>query len=215
MSVSDLAMQKRRLRGAMLARLAGVGDVRVSAGRALCLELTKSALWRDAARVALFVSRADEIDTEPLLERALEEARPLLLPRVARKSVLEFAVVRRLARLRVGRFGIMEPPAEAPASDLAAGDLVLVPGLAFDRQGGRLGRGVGYYDRALARFSSSGHRPRLVGVGFSFQLIEQVPMDGHDVRMDGVATESAITAIRRDGLIGSSEAGCHEGGDRE
>ncbi|MEZ4333445.1 MAG: 5-formyltetrahydrofolate cyclo-ligase [Myxococcota bacterium] len=200
MSDADLAMYKRRLRQEMLARLASFSDVRATAGRALAAGLTRSESWRRADRLALFMSRRDEIDTTPLLERAFEARRPVLLPRMADESVLEFVVVPDLGGLQPGRFGILEPSREAPTSELMAGDLVLVPGLAFDAQGGRLGRGVGYYDRVFARYPNAHEGPIRIGVGFCFQLIERVPMADHDVRMDGFASESGTILFGPSGL---------------
>lgn len=189
---SDLISRKRRIRREMRARLKSAFDARQSAGRALAVGLTRAVPWHRAARLALFVSRPDEIDTEPLLERAFDGHRPVLLPRMTGASSLEFVEVPDLEGLRPGGFGILEPPRDAPATELVGGDLVLVPGMAFDREGGRLGRGVGYYDRLFARCASACERPVRIGVGFSFQLVERVPMADHDVRMDGFASESGI-----------------------
>jgi 5-formyltetrahydrofolate cyclo-ligase len=72
-------------------------------------------------------------------------------------------------------------------------DLLVVPGLAFDARGGRLGRGGGHYDRLLAaRSGQKGHRPVLLGLGFEFQIVERVPTAAHDVRLDIVVTEERV-----------------------
>jgi 5-formyltetrahydrofolate cyclo-ligase len=121
--------------------------------------------------------------------RALDEAKPVLLPRIAATGSLEFAALGDPLALREGRMGILEPPCALPPQSLDPDDLVLVPGLAFDREGGRLGRGGGYYDRALAVGRGAELRPLLIGVGFSYQLVERVPMGELDVRLDGVVSE--------------------------
>lgn len=215
MSDANLTEQKRRLRREMLGRLSASDVSRLPAGRALAERISRSPVWRQAERLVLFASRTDEIPLEVLLATAVADVRPLLLPRMVGDSDLEFAVVDDLANLRAGRFEVLEPPADASSSELAAGDLVLVPGLAFDRKGGRLGRGVGYYDRALARTARSDRRPLLIGVGFSFQLIEQVPMDDHDVRMDGVANESTFIVFREQALVAGRELEPKERSGRE
>lgn len=89
-----------------------------------------------------------------------------------------------------GRFGVLEPPAGAPEEAPAVGDAVVVPGVAFDRAGGRLGRGGGHYDRAFPPGAPGA--PLLVGFAHAFQLVECVPSDSHDRRMDAIVTERGM-----------------------
>lgn len=181
--------EKAALRRAMRLRLARLRpEESLAAGQALDDRLGLDPAWRRARWIALFVARADEISTAPLLERACAGSR-LVLPRVGLDRALEFCPVADLDALSSGAFGILEPPPAAPAVRLDERDLVVLPGLAFDREGGRLGRGGGYYDRALARPLDLRRRPFLVGVGHWFQLIDRVPMTSLDVRVDLVATD--------------------------
>ena len=129
--------------------------------------------------------------TREILEAVLASDRVLLLPRVV-ASRLEFAAVADLKTLNRGRFGVLEPGAASRPVQLAPSDLVFVPGMAFDRRGGRLGRGGGHYDRA---FPPAFEAPVLIGIGFSLQLIESVPMGPHDRRVDGVITEVGVARI--------------------
>lgn len=109
----------------------------------------------------------------------------IALPRVEGEHLI-FHAVPALERLTTGRFGIREPDPDAAVQVLPdEGDTILVPGLAFDRRGGRLGRGGGFYDRFLERWPNAFR----VGVAFSSQLIESVPCEAHDVRVDAVVTE--------------------------
>ena len=85
--------------------------------------------------------------------------------------------------------------ADRPGESLCGIDLVLVPGIAFDRFGGRVGKGAGYYDRALAPLDKQS-RPALLGLGFALQLTQRVPMTTHDVYLDAVVTESAWIKAR-------------------
>jgi 5-formyltetrahydrofolate cyclo-ligase len=87
-----------------------------------------------------------------------------------------------------GRYGIPAPPDARPAVPLAAGDVIVVPALALDAAGRRLGRGGGHYDRALAAVSG----PLLVGVGYDWQLVGEVPAGPEDRRVDMVATETHL-----------------------
>ncbi len=89
--------------------------------------------------------------------------------------------------LKQGVYGIMEPdPEKAEEADVSLLEAVVVPGVAFDRHGGRMGYGGGFYDRFLAGLD---RLPFLVGVGFSMQVVEHVPLEPHDIRLDGIVTE--------------------------
>jgi 5-formyltetrahydrofolate cyclo-ligase len=137
--------------------------------------------WQSAPCVCAFsalVGEPDVLDSWP-------DGKRIALPRVEGDD-LKFHWVAGRAELQPGRFGILEPAAEAPA----AGDdfdLILVPGMAFDLRGGRLGRGRGFYDRFLR--TALGLR---VGVCFEDQIVDDVPSEAHDLRMDFVITPSAI-----------------------
>jgi len=95
--------------------------------------------------------------------------------------------------LRPGRLGILEPAASAPVRTLGPHDVVLVPGVAFDQQGHRLGRGAGCYDAAFPPGAAS---PALLfGIAYEFQIVESVPHDSRDRRVDGIVTERTIRRI--------------------
>lgn len=106
-----------------------------------------------------------------------------VFPRMAGESL----VFHRGERFTEGRFGIMEPHASSEIMTPSMMTGVLVPGLAFDKNGGRLGRGKGYYDRALSSFGGL-----TVGLGFSAQLIERVPAEKWDVPLDAIVTEESV-----------------------
>lgn len=193
MMTADSSTEKRRLRRVARALLEQVTPAQARAvGVSVAEFLVQSDFWRATSRIGLFLSRADEVDTSFLLRRALDDGKQALLPRITAAGSLEFALLGNLDRLRMGRFGILEPPPDRPAVRLDGHALVLVPGLAFDRDGGRLGRGGGYYDRALALDHGVALRPLLIGVGFSFQLVERVPMTALDVRLDGVVSDLGL-----------------------
>ncbi len=124
-------------------------------GAAMARALTALPAWQAAPAVLAFAALPDEPDTLPLLRAALAAGKRLYLPRVAGKA-LETVPVRDLAALAPGAYGIREPA--GPAAPLPPGALALVPCLAMDAHGVRLGRGGGYYDRFLAGFAG----PRLV-----------------------------------------------------
>ena len=111
-----------------------------------------------------------------------------LMPRV-RGRRLEFVAVRNWDDLRAGAFGVLQPSAGRDAQRLLARDVVVLPGLAFDRIGGRLGRGQGYYDRT---FAAAAPTPLRIGACYDFQLVERVPHGSHDRRVDAIVTERGM-----------------------
>lgn len=186
---TDLAAEKRALRSAMRERLAAVTPARrAEAGAAIAERLVRSEFWEPAGDVVLFWPRTDEVDLRGLIDRLHGSGRRVLLPRVVPNGRLEFAAYPGASGLRAGPFGILEPPGDS-AIRLGPGSVVIVPGLAFDRSGGRLGRGGGYYDRTLADRGTEPPSPFLVGVGFSFQLVARVPMMQCDTRLHGFVDE--------------------------
>lgn len=148
----------------------------------VCNRVRGCAPWTVARTVLLYHPLADEVDVRPLLQAALDDGKQVLLPVVVGDDLLlrSYAGPNQMA---VGAFGILEPTGDvfAPAGYDRI-DLVVVPGMAFDSDGHRLGRGRGYYDRLLPRIRHA----RRVGVCFPFQLVEQVPSEVHDVVMDQV-----------------------------
>ena len=153
--------------------------------------LTRDA-FRRARSVMAYASFGSEVDTSVLCETVLREGKLLLLPRVDKTlDAIRVYEVRDLARdLEANRWGIREPRpgvcAEIPAADL---DFVFVPGVAFDVRGGRLGYGKAYYDHLLAASMEAGASPTLVAGAFAVQIVDEVPMEPHDIRIPMIVTE--------------------------
>jgi 5-formyltetrahydrofolate cyclo-ligase len=185
---AELAAAKRRLRDRLVARRRAVTpETAQAAARAVTEHLCAEAAVVGAARVGLYAALPDELPTRPVFE-ALAASAVLLLPRL-REQALEFAPVARWEDLQPGRYGILEPAARIGAVALAEGDVVLVPGVAFDRAGNRLGRGGGFYDRALPGGAGS---PLRIGVAYDFQLVDSVPHDSRDRPVDAIVTEREL-----------------------
>lgn len=163
-------------------------EVRGAATVAITRHMLALPEYARAARVVAYVALGDEVSIAAIAAAVLAGGRGLLLPRVAGDH-LEFAAVRDLTDLRIGRFGIAEPAPDLSCERLASTDFVLVPGIAFDANGGRLGRGAGFYDRSLPRGAGA---PLAFGVGFACQLVDAVPMGPHDRCLDGVVTERGV-----------------------
>lgn len=121
----------------------------------------------------------DEVDIRPLIRRLVEGGNTVLLPRVTGETTMELRRYTTLDDLHEGAFHIMEPTGEVFGNEEQI-DVALVPGMAFDAAGRRLGRGRGYYDRLLAAHPGM----YKIGICFPFQRVAEVPVDEHDIAMD-------------------------------
>jgi 5-formyltetrahydrofolate cyclo-ligase len=161
------------------ARLRAARAAREEAARRADGELlaeTAAGLWSGVAQVAAYAAVRDEPPTRPLLDRLTAAGVRVLLP-VVDGAGLSWAAYTGWEELRRSDRGLLEPA--PPRSDLGAeaADVVLVPALGVDRAGHRLGRGAGYYDRALTSVPTS----RLVAVVFDDELVDVLPVEPHDV----------------------------------
>ena len=140
----------------------------------------------------LYASMPDEVGTDAIAAEAARRGITLVYPRCLEDRRLSLHVVDALDRLRPGRYGIREPDADAcPVHEVAAVDAALIPGLAWDRAGNRLGRGAGYYDRLLADLEWRGFR---CGLFFSIQEFPAVPHDPWDEPMQAIVTEAEFVS---------------------
>jgi 5-formyltetrahydrofolate cyclo-ligase len=151
----------------------------------LCASLGQQDFFRNANSILFFAPLPEEPDLWPVLSGALASKKLVALP--CFDSENQAYVPRRVSDIHVeiisGKFGIREPAPTCVAIPLQDLDLVLVPGVAFDIGGHRLGRGMGYYDRLLQNFPG-----KKVGVAFDEQIVDAVPAGKNDVKMDLVLT---------------------------
>ncbi len=155
------------------------------ASRAICAAVVEAC--RDSiGGVALFAALPGEPELRGAAEELMRLGVRVCLPRCLPGNRLRFARVTSWDELRPGRFAALEPGEGAPAAEPAELGSAVLPGVAFDLAGYRLGRGGGFYDRA---FGSAAGRPRLLGVAFDWQLVEALPHEEHDVPMALVITE--------------------------
>lgn len=141
---------------------------------------------QSARVVALYAATDEEADISGLLPWLHERDVRTLYPRVVGER-LELSEVSDTGKLQVGFRGILEPSGIAVGAEVV--DVALVPGVAFDPHGGRLGHGGGHFDRLLATLEE---HASLIGVAFSLQVVPFLPLEDHDVRMDAVVTERAV-----------------------
>jgi len=149
-------------------------------------ELAASDFVREARKILIYVGRADEVDTLPLIRELLTGKQAVYLPTMC-KNRIQLYRVKDLGRdLHLGSFGILEPKRlKSRAGRICDMDVVIVPGLGFTREGARLGRGAGYFDRLLAKAD----RVIKIGICYREQLLKSIPTMAHDVRMNFVVTD--------------------------
>lgn len=143
----------------------------------LCKNIMQMPCWREARAILLYHALPDEPDLQPLLDEALLSGRQVLLPVVVDDDLV-LKYFKGKESLREGAFHILEPIGEDfPLEQYHQIDLALIPGMAFDRAGHRLGRGRGYYDRLLPRIPQA----HTLGICFPFQLFDAIPSEPHDI----------------------------------
>jgi 5-formyltetrahydrofolate cyclo-ligase len=193
--VWSLIDEKRALRKVMRARREALDPAeRLQASRAVGERLLSLPELSVALAVTGYASTRGEIDPSRALAAVAAGGAVVAYPRVSsERPRLRFHPVLDETALAVGTFGIFEPPAGSPEIALERLDVVLLPGLAFDEQGRRLGYGGGYYDELAARVRAQpGRRGLLVGVGFDFQLVARCPAGENDVAIDCVVTDARV-----------------------
>jgi 5-formyltetrahydrofolate cyclo-ligase len=191
---SSLAEAKRRLRSVMAAELRArvLADAEGAAALAAG-HLERSFEFMHCRTVVLYASLPDELPSRPFLELVKRAGREPFFPRMAEGGALEMVSCSEWEELSPGRYGVLEPPVDRAGRALEGGDLVLIPGIAFDEFGHRLGRGGGYWDRTVPVTRPEGLV--LVGVGFACQRVEQVPHGPGDRRVDVVLTEAGLDSV--------------------
>jgi 5-formyltetrahydrofolate cyclo-ligase len=193
-SIEEPAQSKAEIRAAALARRDALTPAEhLDYGRAILYRILAMKEFREAQTVLAYCGFGSEIDTAPLLRAVLEGGKTLLLPRVNRAAgTLDIYQVKNLVTdLRPGVWGILEPNPDLCASwALADIGLVIVPGAAFDRRGGRIGYGKGHYDKLLGACHRVGNYPPLIAGAFEVQVVNAIPMEPHDVPVDTLVTES-------------------------
>lgn len=188
-----MADEKKYLRAILTDCRAAITSERARArSRDIAQRLLAADFYHRAQTVLLYASTDNEVSTESILAAALAARKTVMLPRYDRaRRRYEAAHVVAIEALVPGAFGILEPPADAPPAspgDLG-GALVCVPGVAFGKTGQRLGRGQGHYDRFLAEFCAEAIT---VGLAYSFQLLDRIPEESFDRRLNLIVTESAV-----------------------
>ena len=172
----ELLIQKRRMLSA---------DERKALSESILAQLEQMQCFRDARTVLLYYPKNNEVDVLPLFKRHKDKT--LLLP-VSHRKEMTANPFEGNGKMHRGKFGIPEPTTEPYIGDI---DLIIVPAVAYDKQGHRLGRGGGYYDRFIKKQPHA----TLIGVGYDFQLVEEVPTLRHDQKVHRIILPSQTIQV--------------------
>ena len=188
---STITAEKSALRRELRARLKALSPAQRQAGDDALLRRFLSLPQVEAAQtLLLYHGMGTEPDTSRMLVPLWEAGKRLCLPRCLPENTLEARLIRPDSRLVRHAYGMWEPGEDCPPVGPEEIDLALVPGLAFDRSGGRLGQGGGYYDRWLAGFSGL-----TVALCRKLTLLDRVPRQTHDRPVELVVTETAVYGL--------------------
>lgn len=183
---------KDQLRAGVRAAIAALSPADlVSQSNLACKALIASDLFAQATTILLYAPADDEPNLSPLASAATADGKTIGVPAILwGQGVLVPKIVHDLGpSLVAGKHSIRVPADTCPDLPIESIDLVVVPGVAFDRQGGRLGRGAGFYDRFL---TSPALRARLVAVALTPQIVPEVPMLAHDIRVHALASPAGV-----------------------
>lgn len=197
----DWAADKNLLRKTVKAELISISKARLQElSRRMIRLLSKQNLWLNSKNILAYAPLPIEPDLNSLLQQALLEKKQVA---TLKSSACEIGYEPRFVSkwpedLVSGAFGVLEPSDDCPPAQWNRLDLALIPGVAFDTFGRRLGKGKGYYDRALANYSGI-----KIGVAFDEQIVEPglIPIEAHDILMDWILTPSMIIEVGSQTLL--------------
>jgi 5-formyltetrahydrofolate cyclo-ligase len=186
-------MPKRSLRQQILARRRALShDQWLASSREAQRQLVSLEEFLRADCIALYAPAHKETDTVEILEAAITAGKKVLYPAVCGEQMV-FRQVKELRHLTKGSFGILEPCPTGIDHHADEPDLIVVPGVAFDPNGHRIGYGKGYYDRFLQHPGRTAH---LIGLCHDFQLIDgAIPAEEHDIRMELIVTDQRVVRV--------------------
>ena len=182
-------LDKRALRREIAAQKRALSPAQIEAASAdLTAQLLAHPLFRAARSLYAYLSYNQEVRTLPLIRQAQALGKRVAVPKVFGETEMRFLWLDDPARIAPGAYGIPEPVDDGPEADDPAA-LVLMPGLAFDPQGHRLGYGGGFYDRTLAELSP---RPFTVGLGYTNGYVDDFQPEAHDQPLDAILNDNGV-----------------------
>ena len=189
-AVKDLRAEKKALRSKIIADRRKLTDnYRQRASNRMMTVFCALPDFKEPRKVLCYASMADEVQIRPLMEKWLSLGVTVALPHITGKGQMEAVTFTDFDSLIEGEYGILTPDLEKgeiiPPDEL---DLIIVPGIAYDTRGERLGMGGGFYDAYLARATKA----KRIALAFSCQLVAKIPMEAHDVLVHKIITEQGI-----------------------
>ena len=184
--LSDVSHTKSSLRTEVCAALKKMSaEDRADASQRARKLLESQSIWREAKTILFYAPLPEELDIWPMLLDAVAAGKTALLPQFDAEQNYYVAcqIINAARDVQAGKFGIREPAAHCARITLKRLDLILVPGIAFDLHGHRLGRGRGFYDRLLSVLDGP-----TCGVAFDEQIVSRVPVEPHDIHLNYILT---------------------------
>ncbi|SFC42129.1 5-formyltetrahydrofolate cyclo-ligase [Clostridium uliginosum] len=147
----------------------------------------ESAFYKHSKNLFIYISYESEIETKDIIKKALKDGKNIYIPRIEDDTkVMDVVKIVSLDNLVENKYGILEPAKDELAVDPNEFDLIIMPGVAFDKTGGRMGYGAGYYDKYLKKIVKPVSK---VAFAYDFQVINEVPIDSHDIPINYILTE--------------------------
>jgi len=203
-------MEKKVLRKIFMEQQSRISaEKSMAAGEAMLSLLSGEAFWQEARSVFCFISMSGEPDTTPIILGALNSGKTVCVPRTGKNRLMETVPIMddsgvlsmpmdrdafsRIIAAWPLSYNIPEPPASIHAEDPSKLDLVIVPSVAVDRRGCRLGHGAGYYDHFINGFQTAKKRPLFAAIQFEELLMDEpLPREPYDMLVDMIVTENEI-----------------------
>lgn len=183
LAYNQAKLTKKQIRSTILLRLKTQKEEnREKKSRSIAKKLLRTLVFKRAKRVVFYISFDGEVNTAEMIECARRLGKIIAVPHCRRNGLLTPVLCSPRMRLKRGLYGVAEPARCIPMN-IRDIDLVIVPGVAFDKKGGRVGRGKGCYDRFLKMLPAG---TPTIGLAFDFQILPSVPVTEHDVSVDRV-----------------------------
>lgn len=178
---------KNALRKFILAkRDQSIAEDRANWDEEILNRFTTSEYYKKSKVIFIFVSFRSEVDTHKIIKKAIEDGKIICVPKVISKEHgMKVYRIKSLEDLVAGYYGILEPSEKCEEVSINDIELAVMPGAAFDREGGRIGYGGGFYDRFLTKVQGN---IKKIALAYKLQIIEAVPMEENDIRIDDIIT---------------------------
>jgi 5-formyltetrahydrofolate cyclo-ligase len=178
-------VDKKELRKIILEKRDNIAlNERIKYDKDIFNSLINSPLYIKSKLIFVFVSYKSEVNTHEIIKHALSQGKRVCVPKVLSKSEGMHAIeIRKFDDLKSGKYGILEPETFENKINEEEIDLALIPGVAFDKSGGRMGYGAGFYDRFLVKLKKDTHK---IALAYGVQIVDYIPMNEWDVKVDGI-----------------------------